>query len=275
VINKQSPPTLKQPTLEQRIVSILAHANAGSEAIMELVAEVEDAVTLADLNIEAERAKAIDLVQNPDPREAHERVVVAELIRDRLHAAIPRLRDRLSAALRKEAHERWLSDFSRVRQALSDAASLFRDYRQHAEAIVRMFALAEQVDKEVSRINGTAPGGEHRRLRFVELEARDLEHFSRDNPSLASTVELRDWDNSGKTLWPRSSSGSFAAMAVSGMTVLHPGVDWSTAEVREQRRKESEREQRCIAEHYATMTQEQEDRLNCEERGRAQTPRRV
>jgi hypothetical protein len=103
---------------------ILAHANAGSEAIMELLSEVEAAVTLAELNIEAERAKAIDLVQSPDPKTAHERVVGAELVRDRLRAVMPKLRDRLSAVLREEAHERWLSDFSRVRQQLDEAVTL-------------------------------------------------------------------------------------------------------------------------------------------------------
>jgi hypothetical protein len=45
-------------------------------------------------------------------------------------------------------------------------------------------------------------------LRSVELEARNLERFTRDNPSLASTVELRDWSNSERTLWPVQSSGS-------------------------------------------------------------------
>jgi hypothetical protein len=261
----------QQPTLEQRIVSLLAHVNAGSEAIMELVAEVEAAVTLADLNIEAERAKAVDLVQSPDPKTAHERVIEAELIRDRLRAVTPKLRDKLSAALRSEAHERWLSDFSRVRQQLDEAVTLFRDYRQHAAAITEMFAFAEHVDKEVSRINGTAPDGEHRRLRSVELEARNITQFTRDNPSLSATVKLGDWNSSGKSLWPVTSSGSFAA-EFAGMAVpYHPGIGWSKSEEQLRRRAEVEKHNREIGEFYQRETEQQEKRLNAEERRRRST----
>jgi uncharacterized protein YukE len=169
MINKQS-----TPTLEQRIVGILANANAGSEALAELIEEVETTARAFVETAEAERTRSLDLVQCPDPREARERIAAAELSGDRLRTQLPKLREKLSAALRSEAHERWLSDFTRVRQQLSDAASLFADYRQHTEAIAQMFATAEQVDKEISRINGQAPDGEHRRLRSVELEARDM-----------------------------------------------------------------------------------------------------
>ena len=43
--------------------------------------------------------------------------------------------------------------------------------------------------------------------------------FTRDNPSLSQTVELRDWDNSGRKLWPERSSGSLAAAYVHSMIV--------------------------------------------------------
>jgi hypothetical protein len=39
------------PTLEQRIVSTLANDHAGSEDLMELLAEVEASITLSDENI--------------------------------------------------------------------------------------------------------------------------------------------------------------------------------------------------------------------------------
>jgi hypothetical protein len=258
---KQTP-----PTLEQRIVSILANANAGSETIAELIVEVETAAQVFVETAEAERARSLDLVQCADPHQARDRIAAAELAGDRLQSALPKLRDKLSATLAGESHERWLADYRRVGQKRDETAALFKTYPEHAEAIVHMFAAAAEVDREVSRINGDAPDGEHRRLRSVELEARNLDRFTRDNPSLASTVELPDWDNSGKKLWPRSSSGSFAAMAVASMTVPHPGVDWSTAEVREKRRKEIEKEQQRIGEFYQEQTAAQEERLNAEER---------
>jgi hypothetical protein len=268
MINKQSP-----PTLEQRIVSILANANAGSEALAELIEEVEIAARACVETAEVERTRSLDLVQCPDPHQARERIAAAELAGDRLRTQLPKLRGKLSTALMAESRERWFADYRRVRQQLDEAVALFETYSEHAQAIVQMFALAEQVDKEVSRINGSAPDGIGHRLKPVELEARNLDRFTRDNPSLAATVELRDWDNSGKKLWPLTSSGAFAAM-VAGMTVPHPGADWSTAEVREQRRAEVEKSQRRQAEFFQEQTAVQEDRLNREERERFQQQQR-
>jgi hypothetical protein len=187
---------------------------------------------------------------------------------DRLNGVLPKLRDRLSAALAEESKERWLADYRRVRQQLEEAVTLFSDYQQHAEAIVHIFAVAAEVDKEVSRINGNAPDGEHRRLRSVELEARNLEGFTIDNPTLASTVELRDWENSGRKLWPCTKSLA-AEFFAQGMAVpYHPGPRWSDADEQARRRAESEKEHHRIGEFYQQQTAAQEDRLNREERER-------
>jgi hypothetical protein len=263
------------PTLEQRIVGTLNNPNAGSEALAELIEKVESAALASVETAEAERTRSLDLVLCPDPREARERIAAAELNGERLRTQLPKLRDKLSAALRSESHERWLSDFSRVRQQLSDAASLFRDYRQHAEALVRMFYEAEQVDKEISRINGSAPDGEHRRLRSVELEARNKTAFTRDNPSLAATVDLRDWDNSGRKLWPLTSSGSLAA-AFAGMAIpYHPGANWADADEQSRRRAEIDKQHHRIGDFYQHQTEDQEERINAEERERFAASRRA
>jgi hypothetical protein len=152
--------------------------------------------------------------------------------------------------------------------------ALFRDYRRHAEAIAHMFALAEQVDKEVSRTNGSAPDGEHRRLRSVELEARDLDGFTLDNPSLSQTVQLRDWNSSGKSLWPCTTSLA-AQYAQSTVVPYHPRAAWCEPEVQAQRRAEQEKQNRQMGEHYRRMTAEQEDRINREERERLAASRRA
>ena len=264
------------PTLEQRIVAALGNPNNGSDTLIELIEEVETAARGFVETAEAERARSLDLVQCPDPREARERIAAAELNGDRLRTQLPKLREKLSAALAAESHERWLADYRRGKEQLDEAAALFETYSEHAQAIVAMFALAEQVDREVSRINGTAPDGEHRRLRGVELEARNLEHFTRDNPSLASTVELRSWDNSGKTLWPLTSSGSFAAAFASSMMTAsaYSPADWSKPEYQAVRRAEQEKNNREIGENYQRMTEQQEERINAEERERFAASRR-
>ena len=67
-------------------------------------------------------------------------------------------------------------------------------------------------------LEASAPDRVHQRLRHVENEAHNLE-FSRDNPSLAKTVELRNWDNSGRMLWPQRHFGSLAAAFAQSMIV--------------------------------------------------------
>ena len=68
--------------------------------------------------------------------------------------------------------------------------------------LVDLFRRAELVDKEISRVNGSAPEGERRRLAEVELAARNLESFSTADPSIAKAVRLPDWGHSVKTAWP-------------------------------------------------------------------------
>jgi hypothetical protein len=101
-----------------------------------------------------------------------------------------------------EAQERWLVEFNRVKQTRDEAAATFRRYRELSQEILHLFALAAEIDREIDHVNASAPYGVHQRLRYVENEARNVE-FSRDRPSLAATVELRDWDNSGRMLWPQ------------------------------------------------------------------------
>ena len=62
--------------------------------------------------------------------------------------------------------------------------------------LVDLFESAKAVDKEVSRINGSAPLGEHRRLLRVELTARGLKSFSTADPPIAKGVQLPDWAQS-------------------------------------------------------------------------------
>jgi hypothetical protein len=272
--NKQSPPTPKTQTLqemgsalEQRIVSLLANADADSNSIIDLLAEVKVAISMANHESAALRDKSVDITSAPEV--AHQAIVDAEaatLARDRLQGVAPKIIERLADVQRSEERQRWLSDYNVVRQTLSDAASLFREYERYSNNMMKMFVLAEHVDKEVSRINGSAPPGEHRRLRRVELEARDLDSFTLDRPSLASTVELRDWNNSGRKLWPSTLSLAEQYAALTTAVPSHPGSRWGEPEFQEQRRAEKEKEHRRMGEHYARMTAEQEDRINAEAR---------
>ena len=98
---------------------MLNNPNSESEALYEIIAATELAIVAADEAVSSERASAADLISTPSAEAAQHAISrgeAREIIRDRLQSALPNLRKKLSAALRSEAHERWLSDFSRVRQ---------------------------------------------------------------------------------------------------------------------------------------------------------------
>jgi hypothetical protein len=195
-------------TIEQRIVTILNNEDSGAAEIAEIVREAERAAQTADQAVEAERAKAMDVVRSPNVEAAHRAIAEAVLARERLRASLAKLRTKLSEAQAAEAEERWLVEFNRVKQKRDEAAATFRRYPELSQEILTLFALAAEIDREIDHVNASSPYGVHQRLRHVENEARNVE-FSRDRPSLAATVELRNWDNSGRMLWPQRHFGSW------------------------------------------------------------------
>jgi hypothetical protein len=190
-------------TLEQRIASVLSGSELSVDDLRALVAETETAAEAAREAAIAEREAALDLANN-DPTTAQQRVLAADLARDRLNAALPKLQPLLDAAWRREAAERWQRDYDAVAARLEDASEKFRAYPQLAQQIVELLTLAQQVDQEISRINQAAPNGEHRRLKSVELTARGLSNYSISQPPLARDLKLPSWQHSEKSLWPRS-----------------------------------------------------------------------
>jgi hypothetical protein len=248
-------------TIEQRIVTILDNARSSAAEIAEIVREAESAAQAADQAVEAKRAKAMDVVRSPNVEDAHRAVAEAVLARERLRALLAKLLVKLSEAQAAEAQERWQVEFNSVKQKRDEAAAAFRRYRELSQEIVHLFSIAAEIDHEIDHVNASAPYGVYQRLRHVENEARNVE-FSRDRPSLVATVELRDWDNSGRMLWPQRHFGSLAAEFAQSMITPAVGARWSEPEAQAERRREIETLQAQLAEFYQQATENQEARQN-------------
>jgi hypothetical protein len=255
--------TMTKQTFEQRVAAILTNDNASAAELSELIREAESAAQTADQDAEAERTKAIDIVQSPSAEAAQRAVAEAILACERLRASLKKMRAKLSEAVAAEAQERWLVEFNRVKQKRDEAAAAFRRYRELSQGIVYLFVLAAEIDREIDHVNANAPNGVHQHLRHVENEARNVE-FSRDRPSLAATVELGDWDNSGRMLWPQRHFGSLAAAFAQSMITPAEGTRWSEPETQAERRREIEHLQAQLAEFYQQATENQEARQNAE-----------
>ncbi len=252
---------MNQNPLEPRIASALGNPNIGSAELSELISEVEGAAASAAELAAREHDTALDLTASSDIAAAEQAVAHARLSRDRLQAVLPKLRERLSAALNSEQHDRWLEDYKRVKAKLDEAADMFAEYPELAARLVEIFRTARTVDREISRLNGFAPDGEHRRIREVELEARGLDGFTRDTPSIAKTVQLADWEHSAKMAWP-TAQWSFAVELATSMTFTHPGGDWW--QQREERAQAMREESARVAAFYEKMAREREERENAE-----------
>jgi hypothetical protein len=91
---------------------------------------------------------------------------------------------------------------SRQRRTHALADEFAERYASLAAELCDLFRRAQAVDQECSRIDSQAPQGEKRRLAGVELTARNLERFSRSEPSVIDLVKLPDWSQSDRMIWP-------------------------------------------------------------------------
>jgi hypothetical protein len=185
--------------LEERINSALDADTMPSGDLEVLLAEVEGAVADARAEAKQSHAQARDIACT-DYTAAHARAVAAELTVDRLQGVVPDLQAKRRQATAQEYRERWLADFRHVEAKRDLAAGAFARYPEIVAELITIFQQAEAADKEVQRVNAAAPGSQ--RLQTVELHARKLERFTRATPSLAKTVQLPDYQESEKLLWP-------------------------------------------------------------------------
>ena len=88
---------------------------AKSDAIAGLVTEVEGAAQEADATATKTREEALDPATVIDAAKVGASLATAELTRDRLRAALPRLQEQLKQAREREYAECWLNDYAAVK----------------------------------------------------------------------------------------------------------------------------------------------------------------
>ena len=217
-------------TLEQRIATAFS-CDTASDVVAILIAEVETAIVAADKAAEMEREKALDPLASPDAAKARASMEDAAFTRDRLRNVLPRLQARLTELQAVEYAARWEVDFTQAEARRDEWARKYAQYPKIVAQFVDILRGAEEIDQECSRVNGSAPPGEHRRLRQVELIARGLDNFNRANPPITKAVQLPDWTNSEKMAWPPPQPSLAAVFALSMVPSHDPRytADWAAA----------------------------------------------
>jgi hypothetical protein len=128
----------------------------------------------------------------------------------------------------QEYAAQWSADYAEVEAARDALAAELREvYPAVLGKLVDLLTRKEACDAEVGRINGSAPAGVALRLRVVELVARNLEGFTRDEPSITNELRLPDWSQSRKPAWPppQTPLGLLVSQTMAA-AVDHPGGDW-------------------------------------------------
>jgi hypothetical protein len=195
-------------TLERRIAAAFGVGDTPTAAELgELIAEATAAA--ADKVADEERKKALDPATVVDTQAASVAVMTAELMRDRLQAALPRLRHRLTKVEAQERYDRWLVDYEAIK-AKHDAAAA-ELHALYAPFVVKMTDLLlqiEQIDAEVRRLTNAKPtdadaaNGDGRNLRPVEAEARGVEGFRQEQASIVRDMKLPHWAVDAGFAWP-------------------------------------------------------------------------
>jgi hypothetical protein len=226
--------------LDQRIASALANANTTSAEVMELIAETEAALTMADKRAEEERERALDAIASPDASEAERSAWAAELNRDRLQSSLSRLQQRYDEVARAEDAARWEGHYQAAEVNRNALVKEFREVYPEVESqLCDLFERMKAADQESSRVNSEAPPGEHRRLRGVELTARGLENFSISRPSIMETVRLPKLTQSDHMAWPPPKT-PLGVLVAAAMTPPHDArytADWAAAREQDRARR--------------------------------------
>jgi hypothetical protein len=173
---------LEPPSLDQRVAAVLTSDNHHpSETLSALIAEVDDAIDEAD---QAGR-EARDAAANPKVLDAgaRGRAEDAEHTAHRLRNGMAALKQLETEALAREYEEKWSAEADDVELAVVRAADeLLKRYPAVTSWITEFFTRKIALDKEVMRINGSAPLGSSRRLKEVELVARAITDWGPSQP---------------------------------------------------------------------------------------------
>ena len=265
-LREPAPPA--QP-LEQRIADALGDAGITSTVIADLYAQARDAIAAAEAAVTKAKTNALDTSRPPDFA-AHEAVAAAELQRDWLQAALPKLAAQHRKLAAREQYAAWLP---KHQQAKADrdllVARLRAVYEPFVEQMVPLLHEIAAVDAEIDRVNSTKPvDGGVKSLRSVELEARNIDGFGSNGISLVRDLKLPAFNAPGRLLWPPPAPPIDFQQMVPAALQTHPGDNWAAHQ--QQAKQQAEVEAKRVKDYYANQQREREERDNAAVRARRQ-----
>jgi hypothetical protein len=202
---------LSEGDLDSRIRSAFS-ASVSSQTIAELIAAAEQAAQTAGRAAEAARVRALDpALASNGVTAARREMEDTAFERDRMQAAVTKLRERLVVVKADEEDARRLRVYEDAKLERDRLAQELRDfYPDVAERLAELLARIVANDEAIERINAHGLPRERGRLLCAELTARNLTGWVWNSQPLARRLtdelrlpafELRP--GSDGYLWPR------------------------------------------------------------------------
>jgi hypothetical protein len=183
---------MSKSSLEQRIASALNAAAISTTELDKLIGEAEAAAQAADENATKVRAAALDPALTIDAAKVGAEVAAATLTRDRLRAALPRLRTRYTEARHQEDVAAWKEDTEKL-VVTRDAMRMKFAQILPVELILRLveqLTAMRALDQEIYALNNRRP------------DDQSLHPLFSATPSFALELKLPDPEKPGQLLWP-------------------------------------------------------------------------
>jgi hypothetical protein len=228
------------PSREQRIADALCSEMSSAE-VEALIGEVEASAAAAEEAATEARVRALD----PTVLDFLGRTAAAdaEFSRDRLRAALPNA----SRGTSESRGVRSLGGGKPLRDALAE--ELRELYPEFGARLTDLLRRIQQVDAEISQVSYAKPGdapNDGRRLRSVELEARNMEGFGLHDLSILRDLKLPTWEPGCTLAWPPLAAPLMMMMPSGNFSLPVVGTPEMVAERDQVRREENER----VIAHY-------------------------
>jgi hypothetical protein len=183
---------MSKPSLEQRIAAALTPTDITSTDLAALIAEVEGGAQAADENATRAREEALDPAVVVDTAKVASAVAAATVTRDRLQAALRRLRTRYTEVREQEDIAAWKADAEELEARRVALAVEF--YKLLPPELLKRIAerlhAMRAFDREIDALNHRRPD---------DRSVRPLDYAT---PELARELKLPDPDKPSQFLWP-------------------------------------------------------------------------
>ena len=137
----------------------------------------------------AEQERAVDRTLSLDPKAARQAIEDATFAADRLRVLQSKLQVRYREVHDQEQAKAWLAEYDVMKRKRDALAEEVREVYPDAEIkIVDLFVRITENNEALSALHQARPAGVMEHLVSAELHARRLNRFTRDTPSLLTSV---------------------------------------------------------------------------------------